>query len=59
MMTRSFDFETGPEEMAKALTDIIKKVKINNIEKAQRSGTGSQIELARKKNEIRNLIIKL
>ena len=59
MMTRSFDFETGPEEMAKALTDIIKKVKINNIEKAQRSGAGSQIELARKKNEIRNLIIKL
>ena len=45
--------------MAKALTDIIKKVKINNIEKAQRSGAGSQIELARKKNEIRNLIIKL
>ncbi len=59
MMTRTFDFETGPEEMAKALTDIIKKVKINNIEKAQRSGTGSQIELARKKNELRNLIIKL
>ncbi len=57
MMTRSFDFDTGPEAMSKALTDIVRKVKINNIEKEQRDNKGSQIELARKKNQVRNLMI--
>ena len=59
MMTRSFDFDTGPDALSKALTDIVRKVKINNIEKEQRENSGSQIELARKKNKVRNLIIKV
>ena len=59
MMTRSFDFDTGPEALSKALTDIVRKVKINNIEKEQRGGSGSQIELARKKNQVRNLVITI
>lgn len=59
MMTRSFDFDTGPEAMSRALTDIVRKVKINNIEKEQRDNKGSQIELARKKNQVRNLMINV
>ena len=59
MMTRSFDFDTGPEALSKALTDIVRKVKINNIEKEQRGSSGSQIELARKKNQVRNLVITI
>ena len=59
MMTRSFDFDTDSEALSRAVTDIVKKVKINNIEKQQREGNGSQIELARRKNQLRNLRIKL
>ena len=44
----------------KVITDLVIKIKMNNIDKTLKSGANiSQIELARKKNDLRNIKIRL
>ena len=60
IFTKELEFDTTPSMMEKVLTDLVIKIKMNNIDKALKSGENiSQIELARKKNEINKIKIKL
>ena len=60
IFTKDFEFDTTPSILEKVITDLVIKIKMNNIDKALKSGESiSQIELARKKNDIRKIKIKL
>ncbi len=60
IFTKELEFDTTPSMLEKVLTDLIIKIKMNNIDKALKNGENiSQIELARKKNEINKIKIKL
>ena len=60
IFTKELEFDTTPSVMEKVLTDLIIKIKMDNIDKElKKSGNVSQIELARKKNELRKIKITL
>ena len=60
IFTKELEFDTTPSVLEKALTDIIIKIKSNNIDRQLKNNTGlSSIELAKKKSEIKKLKIKL
>lgn len=60
IFTKDLEFDTTPSILEKVLTDLIIKIKMNNIDKALKGGENiSQIELARKKNDINKINIKL
>lgn len=60
IFTKEFEFDTTPSIMEKILTDIIIKIKTNNIDKQLRSNPGAgYIKLAREKEELKKLKIKL
>ena len=60
IFTKELEFDTTPSVMERALTDIIIKIKTNNIDKLLKSGSGiSSIELAKKKSELKKLRINL
>ncbi|MBO4863596.1 MAG: DNA primase [Eubacterium sp.] len=60
IFTKELDFDTTPTVMEKALTDLIIKIKSGNIDRLLKSDTGmSQIELAKKKNEIKKIKVRL
>lgn len=57
MFTSELEFEPSMGEYEEAVTDIVRKVKIGNIRKAQKNDGADAIELARRKNEILKLKI--
>ncbi len=60
MFTKELEFDTTPSVLEKALTDIIIKIKSNNIDRQLKTGSGiSTIELAKKKSELKKLRINL
>lgn len=60
MFTKELEFDTTPSILEKALTDIIIKIKSNNIDRQLKTGSGiSTIELAKKKSELKKLRINL
>ena len=60
IFTKELEFDTTPSVLEKVLTDIIIKIKSNNIDRQLKNNTGlSSIELAKKKSEIKKLKIKL
>ena len=60
MFTKELEFDTTPSVLEKALTDIIIKIKSNNIDRKLKTGSGiSTIELAKKKSELKKLRINL
>ena len=60
LLTKELPFEMGDEAYRQAVTDMVIKVKILRIEKEQKENPGANaIQLARKKNQIRNLRINL
>ena len=59
VFTKEFEFDTTPSVMEKALTDLIKKIKTDNLDMQLKNGGGSAIELARKKSIINKLRINL
>ncbi len=60
IFTKEFEFDTTPSMRERILTDIIIKIKTNNIDKALRSEeTTNRIELAKQKAELRRLRINL
>lgn len=60
IFTKELDFDTTPSMLEKVITDLVIKIKTNNIDKAIiRGDGGSPIELARKKAELRKLKIRL
>ena len=60
IFTKEFEFDTTPSIMEKVLTDVIIKIKTNNIDKALRENSNvSYIQLARQKEEVKKIRIKL
>ncbi|MCR5213252.1 MAG: DNA primase [Eubacterium sp.] len=60
IFTKEFEFDTTPSMREKILTDIIIKIKTNNIDKALKSGQGvNRIELAKQKAELKKIKINL
>ena len=60
IFNREFDFDTTPTVLEKALTDLIIKIKSDNINKQIKSGNQSgSIELAKKRAELKKLRIHL
>ena len=60
IFTTDFDFDTTPSAMEKILTDLIIKVKTNNIDKQLTAGTGTnRIQLAQEKEKIKKLKIRI
>ena len=60
IFTKELDFDTTPSMLEKVITDLVIKIKTNNIDKAIiRGDGGSPIELAKKKAELRKLKIRL
>lgn len=59
MFMKEAGFEMGHDELERALNDTVIRVKTDNIEKKQREGKGSQIELGREKNRIMKLKISI
>ena len=59
LLTREFPFKLGDDDYNQAVTDIVIRVKLLRIEKEQREASDANaIQLARKKNQIRNLRIR-
>ncbi len=60
IFTKELDFDMTPSVLEKALTDLIIKIKSNNIDRQLKDGSGiSTIELAKKKSEIRRIKIRI
>lgn len=64
IFSKELDFDTSPSVMEKVLTDIIIKIKINNIDKklTGEAGTGggvNRIQLAKEKEAVKKLKVKL
>ncbi len=60
VFTKELGFDMTPSVLEKALTDLIIKIKTANIDSQLKSASGmNSIELARKKNAVRRLKVKL
>ena len=60
VFTKELDFDATPSVMEKALTDIITKIKTENYDKLLKEGGNvNAIEIARRKNELKKLRIRL
>ena len=60
IFTTDFDFDTTPSAMEKILTDLIIKVKTNNIDKQLTAGNvTNRIQLAQEKEKVKKLRINL
>ena len=60
IFTKEMEFDMAPSVLEKALTDLIIKIKTNNIDNQLKSDSGlSAIELAKRKNEIKKIKIIL
>ena len=64
IFSKELDFDTSPSVMEKVLTDIIIKIKINNIDKkltgeAGAGGGVNRIQLAKEKETVKKLKVKL
>ncbi len=64
IFSKELDFDTSPSVMEKVLTDIIIKIKINNIDKkltgeAGAGGGVNRIQLAKEKEAVKKLKVKL
>ena len=60
IFTKEFEFDTTPSIMERILTDVIIKIKTNNIDKTLRNNSNvSYIQLAKGKAEIKKIKIRL
>ena len=60
IFTKELDFDTTPSVLEKALTDLIIKIKSDNIDKLRKERTDiSSIELAKKKADLKKLRVRI
>ena len=59
MLSREFPFETDTDAMEKALTELVRKIRLQNVDDALKRGEGSRLELAKKKREIQKIVVRL
>ena len=60
IFTKELDFDTTPSVLEKALTDLIIKIKSDNIDKIRKTRTDvSSIELAKKKADLKKLRVRI
>ncbi|MBR3537558.1 MAG: DNA primase [Eubacterium sp.] len=57
IMSNELPFEADADSAGKALTELVRKVKLKAVDEKLRAGEGSAIELARKKKEIQRIVI--
>ena len=59
ILSREMPFETERDSAEKALTELVKKLKLRSVDQALRSGQGSALALARQKKEIQKIKVTL
>ncbi len=59
ILSREFPFETEQDAAEKALTELVRKLKLKAVDEKLRNGTGSAFELARQKKDIQKIEIHL
>jgi DNA primase len=59
ILSSEFPFETDQSAAEKALTELVRKLKLSGVDRSLRQGGGSALELARKKKEIQKIQVRL
>ena len=59
ILSSEFPFETDQLAAEKALTELVRRLKTESVDRALREGNGSAFELARQKREIQKIQIRL
>ena len=59
ILSSEFPFETDQSAAEKALTELVRKLKLSGVDRSLRQGGGSALELARTKKEIQKIQVRL